>query len=269
MLSKIVPFAALLAQTRWKVEFFCREGGSSDSARYPTVTLKDVLRERGEALNPQAFPAHVFNYLGLEHVQSVTGDLVDYKPREGRQVLSRSKVFHHGDLLYGRLRPSLNKVFVADEFLPEGICSGEFYVLVRDPSRIRPHFARALLASRYVQDTVRTMTTGSALPRLQLDDLLAIKAPLPSLAEQAAVEEILLEQRRRRLRIARELAVGPGDALKALVTMLEGGAPFALEDFPEEAAASYAQHALPAGPGQGERSRGRPRKQRDGTALFE
>ena len=269
MHTKIVPFAALVAQGRWKVEFFCNEGVSPKCVRYPTVALKDILRERRAALNPQAYPDHVFNYLGLEHVQPVTGDLVEYEARNGSQVLSRSKVFREGDLLYGRLRPSLNKVFVADDFLPEGICSGEFYVLVPDQKCIRPHFARAVLASRYVQDVVGTMTTGSALPRLQIEDLLAIEVPLPPLDEQRDIEETLLEQRRRRLLIARELASGPGDALRALVHLLEDGVPYAIEDVQDEGTKRYAHHTLPTDIEMGEKTRGRPRMQPLVSALFE
>ena len=68
--------------------------------------------------------------------------------------------------------------------MPEGICSGEFYVLTPDHQRLTSRFGRELLASSYVQAVVRGMTTGSALPRLQLDDLLDIEVPLPTLDAQ-------------------------------------------------------------------------------------
>ena len=138
MFVMTVPMSALTKQGRWKVEYFCNGRGTSH-AHHPFVRLGDILRERRESLDPQAFPDHLFNYLGLEHVQSVSGDLVEYCPRMGRAVLSRSKVFRLGDILYGRLRPSLNKVFVTDERIPEGICSGEFYVLIPDAEAVRPH----------------------------------------------------------------------------------------------------------------------------------
>jgi hypothetical protein len=246
--TKVVRFSALVARSRWKVEYFCSEGTTATNALYPTVLLKDVLQERRESLNPQSHPDHTFNYLGLEHVQSVTGDLVDYRPRHGREVLSRSKVFRGGDVLYGRLRPSLNKVFVADDSLPEGICSSEFYVFIPDPERLRPHFARALLASRYVQDVVGAMTTGSALPRLHIEDLFAITIPLPPLDEQHQVEEHLLEQKRRRGQIAHELAVGPESTLSALVAMLEVGVPFALPEAQFEGGEDFSRHRLPPEP---------------------
>jgi type I restriction enzyme M protein len=224
MVTRVLPFSDLVSQGRWKVEFFLSNGGGSKSTAYPLVCLRDVLRERREALDPQEHPGNLFIYLGLEHVQPVTGDLtVGYQPREGREVLSRSKVFRRGDVLYGRLRPMLNKVFVGDERVQEGICSGEFYVLVPDTSRILPHFARALLASRYVQDVVAGMTTGSALPRLQLDDLLDIEVPLPPLEVQTDYESKLMASKERRRKLAAELFNGPAAELDAVVIALEGG----------------------------------------------
>jgi hypothetical protein len=223
MVTKVLVFSDLVSQGRWKVEFFLSSGGPK-SAAYPLVCLRDVLSERREALDPQLHPSHVFIYLGLEHVQRMTGDLTDgYQPREGRAVLSRSKVFRRGDLLYGRLRPSLNKVFVADQWAPEGICSGEFYVLFPDTKRILPHFARALLASRYVQDFVKGMTTGSALPRLQLDDLLDIEVPLPPLEVQIDYESKLMALKEKRRQLTTALFNGPAAELDAVVNALERG----------------------------------------------
>src|SRR5262245_50809082 len=123
MFSRSLPYSTLVSQGRWKVEFFTSDGNGAKSSVHPLVCLKDILSERREALDPQQFAGHLFHYLGLEHVQTLTGDLIDsYAPREGRDVLSRSKVFRAGDILYGRLRPVLNKVFAADDPVAEGIC---------------------------------------------------------------------------------------------------------------------------------------------------
>ncbi len=256
MFVTTVPMTALAKQGRWKVEFFCA-GNGTRSAHHPVVRLGEMLRERRETLDPQAFPDHVFNYIGLEHIQSLTGDLVDYRPRAGREVLSRSKVFRQGNILYGRLRPSLNKVFVADERVPEGICSGEFYVLLPNVERIRPHFARALLASRYIQDVVAGMTTGTALPRLHLDDLLAVEVPLPPLAEQLAIETYFIEQQLRRARLVRELTLRPAMALESLVSCLGERSAFEVPEPPTAEGESFAQHRLPPSANTAPRGRGK------------
>lgn len=245
MLTKAVPFTLLALQGRWKVEFFCADENGRRRGVYDHVRLADVLTDRRERLDPQQFPNHTFNYIGLEHVQSITGDLINYAPRPGREILSVSKVFRKTDLLYGRLRPSLNKVFIADESVPHGICSGEFHVLTPDQSRILPCFARAVLASAYVQDVVGKLTTGSALPRLHLQDLLAIEVPLPPLKVQRKYErELVAEQNRRRV-LARELADRPRATLTALANSLESGEAFKITRFIGKTSADYCHLELP------------------------
>jgi hypothetical protein len=267
MFTKVIPVSTLVAQSRWKVEFFLSHGAARRPGAFPLVPLRDVLTERREFLDPQRYPDHLFHYLGLEHVQSVTGDLAEgYEPRKGHAVLSRSKVFRRGDLLYGRLRPSLNKVFVAGGTISEGICSGEFYVLVPDPLRILPHFARSLLASRYVQDIVKGMTGGSALPRLALEDLVEIEIPLPPLAIQRQYEGLLSAQNERRRQLMAELREGPARDLDAIVSALEEGTLPAFTRSVQAAENGFENVKLPGAGDFSARGRGRPA--RDSDCLF-
>jgi hypothetical protein len=213
MWTGAVPFSQMHARGRWKVEFYCGPAADMDAgiaSPYPMAALGELLAERHETVDPQQFPEHVFNYIGLEHVESDTGELIDFTPRTGAMVRSRSKIYRRGDVLYGRLRPYLNKVFVADGRVGEGLCSGEFFVLTprpADPSGrpgLRPHVARAVLASELVRHIVRDLVTGSALPRLALDELLAIEVPLPPPEVQAEIEALIRREsaRRRELRHA-------------------------------------------------------------------
>lgn len=268
MFIKVLPFSALVAQGRWKVEFFISDGNGVKSKAFPLVPLKDILAERRGALDPQQYSDHVFNYLGLEHVQSMTGDLADgYTPKKGREVLSRSKVFYRGDVLYGRLRPSLNKVFIAEGAVSEGICSGEFYVLIPDQKRILPHFARALLASRYVQDAVKSMTTGSALPRLALDDLLEIEIPLPPIDVQQQYEEALIQQNAKRQRLIADLREIQSTDLDSVVNALEEGRELCFSRPARSKPADTRTIKLPAVAAISQRGRGRPSSSED-SSLF-
>lgn len=210
-------------RTSWKVEFFCDESRPRSVAAFPLVTISDIVKERRETLDPQAQPNVLINYLGLENVQSTTGHLINFAPRYRKEIKSRSKVFRAGDVLYGRLRPYLNKVCVADGVTDSGICSGEFFVLIPDAKRILPHFLRALLSSIYVHQVVSRLVTGSALPRLQLEDLLGIEVPLPSIEEQTDYETYLKEQAEYQKRLAEELAELPQKTLSTFIRSLETG----------------------------------------------
>jgi len=207
----------------WKVEFFCDEGTITSNSTFNLVSLREIVTERKETLNPQTSPDELLNYVGLENVQSLTGDLINFYPKYGKNIRSRSKVFKQGDILYGRLRPYLNKVFLADEFISEGICSGEFYVLKPDLKKVLPNFLRATLASQYVQQYVQNLQTGSALPRLQIQDLLEIEIPLPPIKIQQDYEEFLIQRNAYRRKLSIELSELPQKIIDTVVNALEYG----------------------------------------------
>lgn len=91
----------------------------------PNGWVKTTLGEIAEPSRERALPAEVpdMRYVGLGQIESQTMRLIGHK--YARAVRSSSIRFSEGYVLYGRLRPYLNKVWVA-EF--DGICSAEFIV---------------------------------------------------------------------------------------------------------------------------------------------
>lgn len=191
MSSIVVALDQLRRSDRWKVEFFLAPKPANGTSRFRAVALGQLVEERREFLDPQEFSEHQFHYIGLEHIAPNTGDLVDYAPRFGREVKSRSKVARTDDVLYGRLRPYLNKVFHVPAAMGNCICSGEFYVLIPDLELVDPTFLRSLLACRLVSRLTSDLQTGSALPRLQLADLLRVEVPLPQLDMQRRITRLV------------------------------------------------------------------------------
>lgn len=206
----------------WSVEFFCEKTNVSSSI-FQLVSLEKVVAERKETSNPQVNSNKLFNYIGLENVQSLTGDLINFDPKYGKDVRSRSKVFQKGDILYGRLRPYLNKVYLAEEPISNGICSGEFYVLIPNLDKVLPNYLRTVFASQYIQQHVQKLQTGSALPRLQIQDLLEIKIPLPPIEVQQDYEEFLIQTNSYRRKLLLELSELPRQVIDTVVQALEDG----------------------------------------------
>ena len=203
MWSGQVMLSQLQSKARWKVEVFGDSPSVQRQTEFPCVKLGEVVQERKVTIDPQLHPDKLLNFLGLENVESNTGDLVDFTPRYGRTIRSRCKRFYRYDVLYGRLRPYLNKVFIANGDITEGICSGEFYVLTPNMEAVLPNYLRAVLASEYVHAHVGRLQTGSALPRIQVRDLLDLDMPLPPFSVQVEYEQFLVEQitLRRRLKM--------------------------------------------------------------------
>lgn len=218
-----VSIKELREQGRWKVEFFCTETPKLGQSPYSLVALRELVEERRQSLKPQDYSEYTFNYIGLENVAPLTGDLIDFNLRRGKEVKSVSKVFKPSDILYGRLRPYLNKVYLAEEPVSTGICSGEFFVLIPDKEKILPHFLRAMLSSEYIQHYVGNLQTGSALPRLALDDLLAMTIPLPPMEVQQNYEKFLIAEESSRRELANKVVLLPQAVIGSVMSALEDG----------------------------------------------
>jgi hypothetical protein len=175
---------------RWVVSYFAKVGASSASA-FPMRILREVVRERQGATDPQQLGDQAISYLGLEHIRSGSGELVSFAQRPANSVKSRSKVFRRGDVLFGRMRPELNKVYLAEDEVEEGICSTEFVVLIASEDVLLPRYLRHVLASSFVTDHIGRFRGGAALPRINTGDLLGISIPVPPLEIQRRMAEQL------------------------------------------------------------------------------
>ena len=135
-------------------------------------------------------------YIGLEHIESQTGRLVGRGVSS--DVRSTKAVFNKGDLLYGKLRPYLNKVYLSET---EGICSTDILVFPESE-----HLSNSYLAYRFLSDEfvryANAHSTGVQHPRVKFEALSEFPLPLPPLNEQrrivAKIEELTARSRRAR-----------------------------------------------------------------------
>jgi len=98
--------------------------------------------------------------------------------------------FQAGDVLYGRLRPYLNKV-LRPSF--EGLCSAEFIVFPRS-EHLDPAYLQYFLNSSQFVGFASHLNAGDR-PRVDFEQIASFPIPVPPLAEQrrivAAIEEHL------------------------------------------------------------------------------
>ncbi len=92
--------------------------------------------------------------------------------------------FARGDVLYGRMRPYLNKVWLADR---NGLCSGEFIVFPGTGALRGPFLRYRLNAQDFVAFVDHT-TTGDR-PRADFAEIGTFDVWLPPLAEQARIAD--------------------------------------------------------------------------------
>lgn len=184
--------AQFFSANRWTVSFF-NETRDVGTSAFPMRPLRELAVERRGAADPQKLGDIYISYLGLENVRPLTGELIDFQPKPALAIKSRSKIFRTDDVLYGRLRPELNKVFLAQGPLTEGLCSGEFIVFVPRTDLVLPRYLRHALASSFVTQFVSKFTVGASLPRITTADLLGINIPVPPVSIQVQMVKKLAE----------------------------------------------------------------------------
>lgn len=160
------------------------------------ATLGDIVSVSSEKVDPSKTPDAL--YIGLEHIESGKRRLVG--KGEARDVRSTKSVFHHGEILYGKLRPYLNKVWLA-EF--DGVCSTDILVL-RAMAEIDAAFVAWMLGTTSFIEFANANSAGINLPRTSFATLQDYAFPLPPPEEQRRIMARLkkLESRTRRARAA-------------------------------------------------------------------
>lgn len=217
-----IDYSDLLNADRWTPAFFLQESEELLSA-YPMLPLSKVVGQRKGTVDPQTLGDTSVNYLSLENVRPQTGELKSFKPRLAKEIKSRSKVFDENDVLYGRLRPELNKVYLCQGLLSSGICSGEFLVLSPIKNQINPVYLRHILASIYVTNVVKKYRMGASLPRISINDLLKIEIPIPPIEVQNQISIQLIEVDLKIKILRKELELLPCSQTSALVQSMING----------------------------------------------
>jgi hypothetical protein len=168
--------------------------------------VADFVEVRGEQTDGRTV-------LGLSSVESHTGEILP----DGQGPVS-GKCFRSGDILFGRLRPYLNKVAVVTE---DGICSPEFYVL-RPKEGIDAEFLALALRSPFVLGQVRHMTTGNTHPRVAEDDAKGLLVPVPEAAVRHDLVTRMKARRVEAMRLRQEGQAALQSALEAFGKALLG-----------------------------------------------
>lgn len=150
---------------------------------WTSTTLGEVIQPRNIRKPPSAIPELPF--IGLEHVESYTGKIVGSSTT--RHVKSNVALFYKGDVLYGRLRPYLNKVIIAPY---DGAASAEFIIFPGDNGNIDRTFLRYRLRSPEFLEFTSLLDRGDR-PRVKWDQIREFAFRMPRPEQQYAIGHML------------------------------------------------------------------------------
>lgn len=151
-------------------------------SHWKTDRMKDVVNLRNEKTDLVSEDA---DYLELEDIESGTGRILNR--RNTLDVESAVTIFKKGDILFGKLRPYLEKYFHADF---DGKCTGE--ILAFDPIQVSSRFLFYCIASPWFIEQCNTLAYGAKMPRVNWQTQLAVFImPLPPAKEQTEICDYL------------------------------------------------------------------------------
>ncbi|MBI4026766.1 MAG: restriction endonuclease subunit S [Verrucomicrobia bacterium] len=144
--------------------------------------LKDVVALRNDKTDEASAED---DYIELEDLESGTGRILSR--RNTLEVESAVTLFKKGDVLFGKLRPYLEKYYEA-EF--DGKCTGE--ILAFKPERIASRFLFYCVGSRWFIECCNALAYGAKMPRVSWPTQLSqFNVPLPPLPEQQRIAAYL------------------------------------------------------------------------------
>ena len=134
-------------------------------------------------------------YIGLASITSNTGQLSDAEETATGHCIA----FKRGDVLYGRLRPYLNKVWLADS---DSVCSTEFHVMQpTDREALRSEYLAVVMRTSLIVAQTKHMMTGNTHPRITNDDVQNLLIPLADYTVQSTIVEETLSRQAEALRL--------------------------------------------------------------------
>jgi type I restriction enzyme S subunit len=166
------------------------------------VALGETCDVVSEKVDPSKAGAET-PYVGLEHIEPGVGRISTWGV--AAEVTSLVARFQVGDVLFGRLRPYLRKVALAESV---GVCSPEVLVLRARPDIILPGYLHLVCSSEQAIEHAVAMSAGSRMPRTSPADLASFEVKVPPLPVQRRVVDLMahLENHIANLRAERDEA---------------------------------------------------------------
>ncbi|SIO49347.1 type I restriction enzyme M protein [Bradyrhizobium erythrophlei] len=182
--GSIVPKEKIAASGDYNLNGDRYREGRVTASSWPFVPVGNVFRKSGETVLPASLNGPI-TYLGLENITQNTGNivgtLVAEKPAD---IQSLKNLFKPHDILYGKLRPNLNKVWLADR---KGICSTDIFVIEAIDGATEPTLYAHLFRGARFNDAVMGQLKGAQLPRIGWSSFAALQIPLPPLQVQKEI----------------------------------------------------------------------------------
>lgn len=146
-----------------------------------------IVSELCDLVSQQIDPSEVPNatYFGLEHLAS--GRMLPIAAGKAADVQSHKFAFLKNDVLYGKLRPYLDKAILAPT---DGVCTTELLVFRPKPN-VDPRYLTCVVHTRDFIEHAMAGVTGAQHPRTSWNHVSRFELPKFDREEQASIANLL------------------------------------------------------------------------------
>ncbi len=150
-----------------------------------TVTrFGKIATVKSNLVNPKDYQS--YKQISPENIEKGSGVLLDCGTVEESGVISGNHLFYKGQILYSKIRPTLNKVIIAPF---DGLCSADMYPIDTDHCS---RFILYLMLSAYFNEQVALVTGNRVkMPKINQNELSQIMVAIPSGTEEQQIAKYL------------------------------------------------------------------------------
>ncbi len=153
--------------------------------------LRD-LTSKCSQIDPRNTPNSKIKYIDVSGISNQTLRIEDYKEFYGKDSPSRArKKIHFNDVIIATVRPYLKRIALVPECLDGELCSTAFCVLRALIQKIYPIFLFYCVTKNDFILRASASQRGSSYPAITDKDVLNQPIPLPNLADQKKIVNIL------------------------------------------------------------------------------
>ena len=202
----LLNFLHFVDVRRWDVPFYSSQ--SKVESMYDTTTLGNCLElymidNNNHSLRMETYntPKKQFHYIGMENVEKDTGILNSVQIVDGKSIRSQTVRIPKGFMIYGKLRPYLNKYWENSEEYDDIVCSSEFLCFL-PKKELNKSFFKFVLSSYIIQEQIADSMTGARMPRIDEKIFKNIVVPIPprSIQDSISIHLIKKEEEASRLK---------------------------------------------------------------------
>ena len=128
-----------------------------------------------------------YTYIGLENIESWTGKIIETNEFIPQGIATK---YETGDILFGKLRPYLAKVYLAEK---SGYCTTEAIVMSCHSELYPKYLFYFLISSIFIKE-IDSFTYGAKMPRINWETIGNLPIIYPTIKKQEEIVDLLDHQ---------------------------------------------------------------------------